>query len=274
AARLISTHRVTRFLGVPTQTADLRAYVAAEGLHLDSLEMLGSGGAKRPPADVTPLAETFPGVGVASGWGMTETNAAGATIVGDDYLARPDATGRLLPPLHEVEIRGDDGRALPPGAVGELAVKSPMNMRCYLNQPEATAKTLVDGWLLTGDLATLDAEGYLTILDRKKNIIIRGGENIAALEVEAALHHHPDVIEAGVFPVPDPRLGEIVGACLQVTPGADLTLEKVCTFLDDRLARFKHPARLWTRTAPLTRGATAKTDRRALARECLEENAP
>ena len=158
---------------------------------------------------------------------------------------------------------------VPTGEIGEIAVKSAAIMRCYLNKPEATAEAVKDGWLHTGDLGTIDADGYVTIVDRKKNIIIRGGENISCLEVEGAIHRHPAVAEAAVFPAPDERLGETVGAGVQLKPDARLTTAELTAFLKDHLAGFKHPAHVWWTYGQLPRGATDKTDRRALKTLCL-----
>lgn len=271
AVRLIDEEKITRFLGVPTQAAELRAAATRLGSGLESLDYLGSGGAKRPPSQVGEQAEAFPGVAVASGWGMTETNAVGLSISGPDYLARPDSTGRILPPLQDLAIWDDYNQPLPVGELGELVVRSPANMRCYLNQPEATAETLVSGWLKTGDLATVDTEGFVTIVDRKKNIIIRGGENIACLDVEGALQRHGDVVEAGAFAVPDERLGEVVGVGIEVRKGASLSADQLATFLSGHLASFKTPDYFWFRDTQLPRGATDKTDRRALRVECLAD---
>jgi len=270
AVRLIKKERITRFTGVPTQSAELRDTARRLGETLDTLETIGGGGAKRPAAQVGELAETFPGAAIASGWGMTETNALGILIGGPDYIAHPEAAGRLTPPLQAMRIVDADGHEVPTGEVGELTVKSAANMRCYLNLPEATAETVRDGWLYTGDLARVDDEGLIYIVDRKKSIIIRGGENIACLEVEGALHRHPAVAEAGVFPIPDQRLGEIVGAGVQLKPQADVDESALKDFLADHLARFKIPDRIWLRRDPLPRGGTDKTDRRALRAECLD----
>lgn len=269
AVRLIERHRITRMVGVPTQTAELLDAARAAGATLDSLAFLGSGGAKRPAAQVAPLARAFPRAAVASGWGMTETNAAGMTVAGDDYTTRPETAGRFLPPLQDAAIWDDTGAVLPTGQIGELVVRSPCNMRCYLNKPEATAETLQNGWLRTGDLARMDDDGYVFIHDRKKNIIIRGGENIACLDVEGALHEHPAVQEAGCFPVPDDRLGEVVGAGIHLRDGATVTAVELQEFLRGRIAPFKVPEHIWLQHTPLPRGATDKTDRRALARQCL-----
>ncbi|MFC3616537.1 class I adenylate-forming enzyme family protein [Lutimaribacter marinistellae] len=264
AIRLIEQEEVTRFVGVPTQSADLRIAAQSAGKKLKTLTQMVSGGAKRPAAQVAELHETFPAAEAATGWGMTETNALGIGLSGPEYRENPDVAGRLYPPLQEVRFVDDQGRDVAPGEVGEMTVKSVTNMRCYINQPEATAETMQDGWLRTGDLAKIDAEGLITIVDRKKNIIIRGGENIACLDVEGSLHHHSDVLEACVFPIPHPRLGETVGAAIQAPPGTQLTCDTIAEFLSGRIAKFKIPERIWVQAEPLPRGATDKIDRRAI----------
>ncbi|KIN70219.1 AMP-dependent synthetase and ligase [Sulfitobacter noctilucicola] len=270
AVRLIRDNSITRFLGVPTQSAELMEAAKRMGEGLPTMDYLGSGGAKRPAAQVAQLAEAFPNAGVATGWGMTETNALGIGMIGDDYKARPECAGKLHPPVQELRMLDDHGNDVPNGTIGEIAVKGPQVMRCYLNKPDATAETVVDGWLRTGDLGVLDDEGYVTILDRKKNIIIRGGENIACLDVEGALHRHPDVLEAAAFSVPDDRLGEIVGAAVQLRDGTRLTQQDMAAFLDGHLAKFKIPVHLWVQHDVLTRGTTDKIDRRAIRTACLD----
>jgi acyl-CoA synthetase (AMP-forming)/AMP-acid ligase II len=269
AVRLIDEEQVTRFLGVPTQSADLMEAAQRLGATLESLENLSSGGAKRPASQVAELQETFPHAAVASGWGMTETNAIGLGIWGPDYVAKPGAAGRLYPPLQQLRILDEDGAQLPNGEVGELTVKSAANMRCYLNKPEATAEVFQDGWLRTGDLASVDDEGYVTIVDRKKNIIIRGGENIACLDVEGALQRHPAVLEAAAFSVPHERLGEVVGVGVQLKSETTITANELSEFLSEHIAKFKIPEHYWFRHDLLPRGATDKTDRRATRDECL-----
>ncbi|WP_439144225.1 class I adenylate-forming enzyme family protein [Planktotalea sp.] len=270
AVRLMRDNQITRFLGVPTQSAELMQAAKRMGETLPAMDYLGSGGAKRPGAQVAQLAEAFPNAGVATGWGMTETNALGIGMIGDDYTARPESAGKLHPPVQELRMLDDNGKDVAVGELGEITVKSPANMRCYLNKPEATAETLQDGWLRTGDLGVLDAEGYVTILDRKKNIIIRGGENIACLDVEGALHRHPDVLEAAAFSVPDARLGEAVGAAVQLKDGAIVSRDEMAQFLEAHIAKFKIPAHLWVQHTALIRGATDKIDRRAICAVCLD----
>ena len=270
ATKLIEREKVTRFLGVPTQSADLIKAANARGATLETLDFLGSGGAKRPPAQVGELAKRFPNAAVATGWGMTETNANGIGLAGEDYAAQPGVAGRLYPPVQEIRFMDDDGQEVAPGDIGEITVKSPCNMRCYLNKPEATAETMQDGWLRTGDLGRIDPDGLITILDRKKNIIIRGGENIACLDVEAALHRHPAVAEACAFAVPDARLGEVVGAAVQIRDDHPVSAEEIQTFLQGDIAHFKVPQYVWIQATPLPRGATDKLDRRGLRAQCLE----
>ena len=189
---------------------------------------------------------------------MTETNACGIGLIGDEYLDNPDAAGRLYPPIQELAIWDDDGQEVPTGAIGELTIKSACNMRCYLNKPEATDEVLQNGWLRTGDLGKIDEDDIVTILDRKKNIVIRGGENIACLDVEGALHRHPAISESCAFSVPDDRLGEVVGAGVQIRKDMQATQEDIKAFLAQEISHFKIPEYIWIQTDPLPRGPTDK----------------
>ncbi|MDK3018273.1 class I adenylate-forming enzyme family protein [Pseudodonghicola flavimaris] len=274
AVTLIREEKITRFLGVPTQSADLLQAAHRMGEGLETLDFVGAGGAKRPAAQVGELHASFPKADVATGWGMTETNAMGIGMQGEDYLARPGAAGRLYPPVQEIRFLDDEGADVPFGEVGEITVKSPCNMRCYLNKPEETAAVFQDGWLRTGDLGQIDADGFITIVDRKKNIIIRGGENIACLDVEGALHRHPAVAEACAFALPHERLGEVVGACVQLRPHHRAEETEIKAFLAEHIAHFKIPERIWMQADPLPRGATDKIDRRVLRAACLAELEP
>jgi steroid-24-oyl-CoA synthetase len=269
AVKVIRDEEITRFMGVPTQSADLMAKALEMNESLPTLDFLGAGGAKRPAAQVSELAQKFPKAKIATGWGMTETNANGIGMSGPDYVARPGSAGKLYPPIQQLKFLDDDGVEVPTGSVGEITVKSACNMRCYLNKPEATDEVFQEGWLRSGDLGMIDDDGFVTIVDRKKNIIIRGGENIACLDVEGAIHHHPAVAEACAFSVPDQRLGEIVGSLIQLKPGLRLTADDLQKFLADHIAHFKIPQHIWFQVEPLPRIATDKIDRRSVRETCL-----
>ena len=256
AIDIISDEIITRITAVPTVVADLVQEAREQNVSLDTLEFLGAGGAKRPAAQVDVEKKALPLADIASGYGMTETNALGLGISGDEYVEKPELAGRLYPPLQEIKIVDDNDVPLPNGQLGEICLKSPANMRCYFNKKKETEAVLKDGWMHTGDLGILDDQGLVTIVDRKKNIIIRGGENISCLEVEGALQKFPDVIESVVFSVPEKRFGEEVGACINMAGGAKDKDEEISSFLRDKLAHFKIPVHYWWVNRSLPRGAT------------------
>ena len=273
AVALIDREQVTRFWGVPTMSAELSAAADKAGSTLSTLGTIDAGGAKRPPSQVKDIADQFSQAQPATGFGMTETNGLGIRMAGDEYIAQPGAAGRLTPPVQAMQIVDEDGSPVTPGNVGELQLKSAANMRCYLNQPEATAATLCQGWLKTGDLAYADESGLVFIVGRKKDIVIRGGENIACTEVEAALHQVSSGIrEASVFSIPDERLGETVGAALYAEPTIDVAM--LNSELKMILAKFKLPERYWIYPARLPRGATEKIDKRQIRNSCLAGEVP
>jgi long-chain acyl-CoA synthetase len=197
---------------------------------------------------------------------MTETNAFGAGIAGADYLARPTSAGRCSAVL-ELKIVDESGTALAAGERGELLVRGTSMFSGYWNRPEVDAESFVDGWFRTGDVAYLDNEGFLFIVDRIKDLIIRGGENIGCGQVEAALLMHPDVVEAAVYAVPDERLGEEVGAT--VSTKAEIDVEALRVFLASHLARFEVPRYIVTTTEPLPRTASGKILKRELRAEAI-----
>ena len=268
AIDIIRDEIITRITAVPTVVADLVQQARDQNVSLNTLEFLGAGGAKRPAAQVGVEKQTLPLADIASGYGMTETNALGLGISGDEYVEKPELAGRLYPPLQEIKIVDDNDVQLPNGQLGEICLKSPANMRCYFNKKRETDAVLKDGWMHTGDLGVLDNEGLVTIVDRKKNIIIRGGENISCLEVEGALQKFPGVIESVVFSVPDERFGEEVGACINMADGAK-GKDKVVSFLKEKLAYFKIPVHYWWVNRSLPRGATDKFDRIRIKELCL-----
>ena len=266
AVDLIDRERVTTFLGVPTMVHELTQAVAQAGKVLDSVVDINAGGSKQPSDRVARVKAAFPSASTSSGYAMTETNALGAVGFGPDYAAHPDSTGRPVPPVLDLEIRDQEGRALPAGEVGEVCMKSPANFRCYLNMQEETETTLVDGWVKSGDLGYLDEEGFLFIVDRLKDLIIRGGENISTLEVEAAIYANADVTEVAVFAIPDERMGEVVGAAVWIKPDATTEASALVDFAAERLAKFKVPGRVWISKDPLPRTATQKIDKPATMR--------
>ena len=269
AIDIISDEIITRITAAPTVVADLVQEAREQNVSLDTLEFLGAGGAKRPAAQVGVEKKALPLADIASGYGMTETNALGLGISGDEYVEKPELAGRLYPPLQEIKIVDDNDVPLPNGQLGEICLKSPANMRCYFNKKKETEAVLKDGWMHTGDLGILDDQGLVTIVDRKKNIIIRGGENISCLEVEGALQKFPGVIESVVFSVPEKRFGEEVGACINMAGLAKDKDEEVSSFLRDKLAHFKIPVHYWWVNRSLPRGATDKFDRIKIKELCL-----
>lgn len=264
AMRLIETERVTNFNGVPTMSAELQSAAANSGYDLSSLKEIISGGAARPPDQVKKISDTFKRSSPASGYGLTETNALGAVNSGAFYLANPRSTGRVVPAVTDFKIIDEQGNSLPVGERGEVCIKSPANVRGYWNKPQATAEAFVRDWFHSGDVGYLDEQGFLYIVDRIKDIIIRGGENISCSEVEAAIHLHEAVEEVSVFGLPDERLGEVVGAAVVLRANAELKPVQLQSYLADHLASFKIPLHIWLRRDKLPRIASGKIFKRQL----------
>ena len=262
ALRLIEKEKITYFVGVPTMSLELMNHPDRDKYELSSLTDITGGGAPRPISHVERLRQTFPNSQPALGYGLTETNAVGCANFWGNYAAKPASTGRPQIPFVELAILGADDKHLPPGERGEIGIKSAANIKCYWQNPEATeAAFTADGYVRTGDIGYLDEDGYLFIVDRKKDIIIRGGENISAAEVEAALYGCQDVAEAAVFGAPDERLGEVPVAVVHCRNGSSLDEEGLRAFLKGKLAAFKVPARMIFSDAPLPRLGTGKIDR-------------
>jgi len=265
ALRLMETERCTYFVGVPTMSLELMQHPDRDRYDLSTLIDIAAGGAPRPADHVARLMQAFPGKYPAIGYGLTETNGVGAGNVKDNYRLKPASTGRPSRPMVEIMVAGDDGAPLPQGEVGEVCIRAAANVRGYWNKPDATAAAFTpDGWFRSGDLGRFDEDGYLFIVDRKKDIIIRGGENISAVEVEAAIYTHPAIAEASVFGLPDDRLGEIVGAVVYAKPGEHIEGEAVIQFVSRDLATYKVPARVWVSTEPLPKLGSAKIDKMSL----------
>jgi acyl-CoA synthetase (AMP-forming)/AMP-acid ligase II len=265
ALRLIEKEKVTYFVGVPTMSLELMNHPERRKYDLGSLTDITAGGAPRPVTHVERLRQEFPNAQPALVYGLTETNAAGCANYWGNYAAKPASTGRPQKPIIELAIIGTGDRPLATGEVGEIAIRSAANIKCYWRNPQATEEAFTsDGWLRTGDVGYLDEDGYLFIVDRKKEIIIRGGENISAAEVEAECYACPSVAEVAVFGAPDERLGEVPVAVIHPKDGERLGEEDLRAFLDGRVAKFKIPQRIIISPEPLPKLGTGKIDRRAL----------
>jgi acyl-CoA synthetase (AMP-forming)/AMP-acid ligase II len=271
AMRLIEEERITWFTGVPTMSAELQAAAQDSDRDLSSLGEIYAGGAARPPAQVEKLAKTFKKSASGIGYGLTETNALGTINVGDVYRARPGSAGRVVPAVTKIAIFDENDQPLPAGERGEVCMHSPANCLGYWNKPEATAEAFRNGWFHTGDVGYIDEDGFLFIVDRMKEIIIRGGENISCIEVEAAIYQHPAVFEAAVYGVPDERLGEAVAASVVLREGETLDAEELLAFLREHIAAFKLPAHLRFHDEALPRIATGKIFKRQLKADMSEQ---
>ena len=265
AMRLIERERVTYFVGVPLMSFEILTHPRRGDYDLSTVTDFAAGGAPRPAEHVRRLNDEMGGGKPLLGYGLTETNAVGCGNFRDNYLAKPSSTGRASPPLVDLAILDSHGVPQPSGTRGEVAIRSVCNIKAYWNRPQATAEAFTpDGYFLTGDIGYLDEDGYLFIVDRKKDIIIRGGENISCQEVEAAIYEHPAIAEAAVFGLPDERLGEVVGAVVHVRHGAALDTAGLTEFLTTRVAAFKMPRFIWIADAPLPRLGTEKIDKVAI----------
>ena len=265
ALRLIEKEGITYFVGVPTMSLELLNHPDRHKYDLSSLTDIAAGGAPRPASHVERLQAEFPKAQPALGYGLTETNAVGCSNFWGNYAAKPDSTGRAQKPYVELAILGADDAHLPTGERGEIGIRSAANIKCYWRNPEATEALFTkDGYVRTGDVGYLDEDGYLFIVDRKKDIIIRGGENIACAEVEAEIYSCPAVAEVSVFGMPDERLGEVPVAIIFLHEESPITEEELRAFLEPRIAAFKIPARFVFADQPLPKLGTGKIDRLAI----------
>jgi long-chain acyl-CoA synthetase len=280
ALELIERERIVTFGGVPAmvmQVIDAPSFATRD---TSSIRSVAYGGAPAPPDLVRRIKEHFPVSAPSNGYGLTETSSVTTMNSGDDYVHKPGSVG---PPVPVCDVRvvpdgfgGDeptDDLPSGPEVTGELWIKGPNVVRGYFNKPEATAATFTRGWLHSGDVARIDEDGFVYIVDRAKDMVIRGGENVYSVEVEAALFEHPAVADAAVIGVPHAVLGEEVGAAVVLRPGSKLSAEELARHVKERLAGFKVPTHIWFRSEPLPRNPQGKVLKREL-RDALVGNHP
>ncbi len=272
ALELIERERATNFSGVPSMSREMLNHPDWAKRDTSSLKSLGGGGAPLQPDLVQKIDKSLHDQGGApvTGYGLTETHGIVSANASRYYLAKPSSAGPVVPTL-DAKLVDEEGNDLPPGpdTVGQLCVRGAVVIKGYLNRPEATAEAIVDGWFNTGDVARIDEDGFLYIVDRAKDMVLRGGENIYSSEVEAAIHQSDEVAEAAVFGIPDDRLGEAVAAVIVRRPGSTLTAEALQAFVGERIAKHKIPTTIWFRDEPLPRNANGKFLKRQLRSELV-----
>jgi long-chain acyl-CoA synthetase len=258
ALDIIARDRVTIFEGVPTMYAGMLHHPAADSADTTSLRLCVSGGAAMPVEILRGFEQKF-GCIILEGYGLSETSP----VASFNHPNRPRKPGSIGTPVEGVEMRliTNSGDPVPAGEVGEICIRGHNLMKGYWARPEATAEAIPDGWFRTGDLGRIDEDGYYYIVDRKKEMIIRGGYNVYPREIEEALHEHPAVAEVAVIGMPHAELGEEVGAAVALKPGVEATTAELQQFVKERVAAYKYPRRVWL-VASLPKGPTGKILRR------------
>ncbi len=272
AMRLIEAEKITYFVGVPLMSIELATHPARHKYDLTTCTAFAAGGAPRPVEHVKKIRKEMSWAFPLLGYGLTETNGVGCGNFTENYLAKPTSTGPATKPLVDLGILDDDGNHMPQGERGEVCLRTIANFNGYWENVEATnAAFTKDGYFRSGDIGYVDEDGYLFIVDRKKDIIIRGGENISCPEVEAAIYEHGDIVELSVFGIVDEKFGEVPGVVYFTKDAAVLSADDLKGFLAKRLAPFKIPAHYWQADEPLPRLGTQKIDRVTLRREYNEK---
>jgi len=268
ALQLIEGEKVTAFGGVPAMVMQVIDHPEFSRWDTSSVRSVSYGGAPAPPELVRRIGAHFP-VGIPRvGYGLTETSSVTTMNAGVDYVAKPDSVGPPVPVV-DVKVVDPTGAELGVGEVGELLIKGPNVVKGYWHKPDATAETFSGGWLHSGDIARIDEDGYVFIVDRAKDMLIRGGENIYCVEIETVLYEHPAVADAAVIGIPNDVLGEEVGAVVQVRPGVPVDQAALQALVATHLARFKVPVRIWLVDEPLPRNPGGKILKRQLRSDLL-----
>jgi long-chain acyl-CoA synthetase len=272
ALELIERERVTSFGGVPAMVWQVLESPGFAKRDLSSVRSVAYGGAPAAPELVRRIKEAFPSVAPGNGYGLTETSSVSTFNFGADYERKSDSVGVPVP-VCEVRVVAPDGKDVAEGEIGEIWIKGPNVVRGYWKKPEATDETFTDGWLHSGDLGRLDGEGFVYIVDRAKDMVIRGGENVYCVEVESVLYDHPDVVDAAVFGLPHKVLGEEVAAIVQLREGSQVGEEDLRAHVGKHLAAFKVPVRIALRAEPLPRNPNGKILKRELKEQMVSEGA-
>jgi steroid-24-oyl-CoA synthetase len=280
ALELIERERITIFGGVPAMVMQVLDSPNFDARDTSSVRSVAYGGAPAPPELVRRIARHFPSGSPSNGYGLTETSSVTTMNNGSDYLRKPDSVGPPVPVCDVAVVPDGYDNAVPgsdmptgPDLVGELWIKGPNVVRGYWNKPEETAASFTDGWLHSGDVARVDDEGFVYIVDRAKDMVIRGGENIYSVEVEATLFEHPAVADVAVIGVPHPVLGEEVGAAVVLRPGTSVSADELSQFVRERMAGFNAPTHVWFRSDPLPRNPQGKVLKRELRSQLLGDPA-
>ncbi len=263
ALKIIEKEKITSLTGVPVMSRELIQHPDFAKTDTSSLTGMGGGGAQLQPDLVNKIDETVKTARPSTGYGMTETCGIITSIGADFFVDRPESCGPAMPTF-EAKVVDDDGNTLPQGQVGELWVRGAPVIKGYLNRPEATRESITDGWLHTGDVARLDEDGFIYIVDRKKDMVLRGGENVYCAEVESAIFDHHAVAECTVFGVEDERLGEEVGAAVFLKPGQAASAAELREHCEKLIARHKIPRYIWFMAEALPRNANGKFLKREL----------
>ncbi|QGG96814.1 class I adenylate-forming enzyme family protein [Actinomarinicola tropica] len=272
ALELIEREKVTNFSGVPTMSRELLTHPDWSTRDTSSIAAMGGGGAPMPRDLVGKIGTSLKSGAPSTGYGLTETCGIVTGNSGATYLAKPESAGPIVPTL-DAKVVDEEDREVAPGEPGRLLVRGPIVIKGYLNKPEATAESIRDGWFDTGDIARLDEDGFVYIVDRAKDMVLRGGENVYCSEVEAAIYELDGIAEVAVFGVPDERLGEEVAAAVVLAPGTDMDADGLRAALKDRIANHKIPAHVWFLDEQLPRNANGKFVKRELRDRLVAEMA-
>ena len=273
ALKIVEQEKISTLGGVPVMVRELLGHPDRDKYDLSSLSALSAGGAQFQPDLVNRVDSEVKSARPSTGYGMTELCGIITLNAADFFVAKPASCGPAMPTF-DVRVVDENGNDVPQGQTGEIWARGPQVIKGYINRPEATAESITDGgWLHTGDIGYVDDDGFIFLVDRAKDMVLRGGENVYCAEVETAIFHHHAVAETTVFGVPDDRLGEEVGAAIVIKEGETLNAEEIRAFCKERLAGYKIPRYIWILDKPLPRNASGKFLKREVKESLLLEDA-